>query len=186
MKKIILTYLGCVALWACDVPKPTQNKITQFFDIAQFTQQQINILIARQRAQPDWRVHKTIHHNSQTESHELAIKDWNKELALFQQTNLNKPTLLDAYRMDTLRDEITQDIQRIRYIANADNIYTQAVDIQYKAQQPYSISIINKSHNTIYTNEQYLEYISDKGYKIVQKQRIWGWRSDEFTVEATF
>lgn len=188
MKISHLICLGSLWLVGCQLPTPSARVATElhFFDVSNFFHQQIQLLTTRHNENKDWLIHKTIQHNNKSESHEIRINNWYKELALFQQTNINKPTLIDAYRIDTLRDNATHAILRISYIALKNDITTQAIDIQYKNQQPYSISIINKSQNTVYTSEQYLEYIADKGYKVVQKQRIWGWRSDEFTIEATF
>lgn len=120
---------------------------------------------------------KTIQHNQKKESKTLQIKDWGQELSIFATIGLDNPKIRDKYKIDTLPNSI-------RFQALTKDVPVQAADIQMEAGQIRQLNVALHTQNLISDTQQFLTYEPQKGYIIVQTQKIWGGETTETRIET--
>jgi hypothetical protein len=120
---------------------------------------------------------KTIAHNDKKETKTLQIKDWGQELSIFASVGLDNPKIRDKYKIDTLPNSI-------RFQALTKEVVVQAADIQRENGQIRQINFALHTQNLISDTQQFLTYEPQKGYIIVQTQKIWGGESTQTRIET--
>ncbi|MBB6609641.1 hypothetical protein H7F15_01190 [Pontibacter sp. Tf4] len=85
--------IALVALVACEQPVPRNSSADGTFDVAGYVQQEIQRLQTRQPA-----VLKSVRtENEPAETIQLERVEWAEELAVFEEADINKPTLKEYY-----------------------------------------------------------------------------------------
>ncbi|EHQ29876.1 hypothetical protein Mucpa_5809 [Mucilaginibacter paludis DSM 18603] len=108
---------------------------------------------------------KTVNYNNQPEEKDVAIKNWQRELALFTESDINKPSWRDSYKKTANNDSIV-------YRAVDTNLNTRYISIHLKAKQVSGIRIVNFTKNLLYQTKENLSYYPDSLYKIEKHQSV--------------
>ncbi len=133
------------------------------------------------------KVDKKVTLNKASENKTATTIDWEKELSLFANSDINKAAWSDQYQVDTIK-ELGKVI--VEYKAKNENLKTQSIQLTYpnstSAASPNKIAIVNQTHNAIYKHLERLTYETNKSYVIDTKQSVLGMQPDEMLIEGRF
>lgn len=113
-------------------------------------------------------VEKTVTTAGETESRTDSVANWEKELSLFIQANINRPNYKDVYKQST---EETHGGKVVTYSAISEDLDIQEVRMKYKGEYCEEVYIRKKLQNQVYESFQELIYEPGKSYTIRSKQR---------------
>lgn len=149
-------------LWGCSKPSvtETQAKDTYFFDLKGFFHNEEERLNSGGKP-----VKKTVSKNDVMEEKRVTI-DWQRELELFRESDINKPAWKHSYRTVSKGNTIA-------YIAKDNSLKTRSVRIEQGSDGKIRhIQIINKTSNFLYSSVEKLNYFPDSAYSIEKEQSV--------------
>lgn len=158
------------------VTDPDQPAI--FFDLAAFFEKEVAHL--EERAP---KLDKTIQHNDTTERRVVEVEDWAGELRFFSNIDINKPSWMDQYQVDTLKEPYGY---QIKYSALNKDLVTQELAIQIVDGQVTFINAIQLIDNQVYQSQRFLEYKPRSYYKIKQLQDVALLSPNDYTIQAMY
>ncbi|MFT5646945.1 MAG: hypothetical protein ACI976_001631 [Aureispira sp.] len=179
-KFFILLYLT-IYVSACNVPtiQETNRQQTTFFDLKGFFKEEAKYL-----KEQGVKIQKTIQHNQTKETQTALPKDWEKELLLFSESDLNKPSWKDKYVLDST--DRGNGLTLLHYKAIDENLSIQVLDVELKGEAVHSVLIVKKIANQVYESQQHLTYIPRKSYSIKKSQEVTLFDKDDYTIEAKY
>lgn len=181
MLKYILGIL--ILLYSCNSnhtsnssPKP---KELYFFDLAGFFNQEIQHLNEAQV-----KASKKVQYNEKEDVLQNQKLDYEKELAVFVHSDINKLSWREKYQVDTLKEGT--EIRSITYKALDDQLKTRKIAIAFSQNQVAQIAIQNHLKSIMANTWQNLEYVPGKGYQVhgTQQMRLAG--KDKMGIEVEF
>ncbi|HET8829000.1 MAG TPA: hypothetical protein VFM79_06645 [Pelobium sp.] len=139
---------------------PVEQEQTQkyFFDIDGYFKQQASSL----NRTP---VIKTVSKNKVAETKTIVVENWEQELQLFMECDINKPAWKDSYRRDSSSNILT-------YTATDPELRVRNIKIDFRGQLPQKIEINTKSKNLLYHTTEKLIFIPDSIYEITKHQKV--------------
>lgn len=159
MYKLIYVFLISF-LTACQTSSVQQQTLV-YPDIKGFFKTEI----ARLNKQKPF-IKKTIHLNKENETKSISNIQWEEELSLFLESDINKPAFKGLYLLK-------KDGQEEIYTAQNVKMRTREIKILRNPKNTIQrISITNHTENTLYTTDEYLEYCPDSVYQIVKRQEV--------------
>lgn len=184
MDKLTL-FLLILFLGACTskqhAPIAEGRKASSFFDLEIYFQQEA----ARLHAQ-SYRLKKRLKIDNIQEEQILETVNFEEELAVFSRLNINQPTWLDKYTVDSIFGG-TQQLEAIEYFAIDTMMKTRKIIIQYDSlSEVKEITIRNKSYSFIMNSREWLNYYPNKGYSIETKQDILFFDDKDILLEAMY
>lgn len=108
---------------------------------------------------------KTVTHNGVTESKEVKIDNWARELSLFSESDINKPAWRDSYTVQTTPTMVI-------YTATDDDLKTRGIIVNKTGDKVKYIVIYNYTKNILYYTKEKLTYMPDSIYKIEKTQHV--------------
>lgn len=146
--------VACGSKESNDTPK-------EYFDIQGYFTQEAERL---QKQNPV--VKKTVWQNSQPETKQLQLADWQTELELFSESDINKAAWKDSYRV--VKKGLTTE-----YTSLDKDLRTQKVLVRFSdGSTVKQISILNRTSNPLYSSREQLDYFPDSLYKIAKHQDV--------------
>ena len=109
---IILLSIAAIFFSSCNLVPEKENaalKNNEYFNIAEFIDHQIDLLDSL-----DIKLSKTVMLNNEKETRMLRQIDWNKELGLFKELNVNKLSVRDRYKEEILYDPVPDFIGMVK------------------------------------------------------------------------
>ena len=185
MPKINIKALACglVLMTAACQTRPAevrQNVTSQFFfDLKGYFEKEAERLNA---AQP--RLKKTVAVNGKSEEKTLTEQDYEKELAVFLNADINRPAWLDQYQIDSTLT--TGRLQSIRYRATSPKLQVQEIRIAFDQGKVSEIIIDKKADNIVAGSTQHLEYRPETGYQIRSLQETAIAKGKELSISVRF
>lgn len=168
IQKTSLFLLSLLIFSACQQEKVLINKASDhFFDLPAYFQTEAERLSKIEGLT----VQKTVLLDGRSESKELQIEDWNKELALFAKIQIHSPTQREKYRVDSSFMD-NEDLKIVHYQSEDKKASAKSVQLFYKNNKLKKIEIVTHSENEVYTAEQQLVYEADKGFSIEKNQKV--------------
>jgi hypothetical protein len=141
-----------------------QEHTHQYFDMVSFTKNQIDVL-----GKTSCKVKKDLLSNDLKQSKDLAEVDWQQELGLFLEIDLNKPVLRDMYLVNNSKD-------MVEYTATDKKFKVQYLAIKGTAENPTEINANLTDENQLYQTKKELQMKFENGklvaYKIAGQQKI--------------
>ncbi|TKB96800.1 hypothetical protein [Pedobacter cryophilus] len=110
-------------------------------------------------------INKSVSKNNIEETQNLTIKNWNQELALFIESDINKAAWKDSYIKDSTATKTT-------YTANDEDLRTQKIELFFENGILAKIKINSKVDNLLYQTKEDLEFIPDSAYSIKKYQKV--------------
>lgn len=171
----VLTFLcGLLLLGACQEPEkktisPVNNK---YFDVPGFIREQVTLLQARKPTAV-----KTVQEaGKQIETKTLQNPNWNKELEVFAELDLNKPAFRNSYNItrQTNSDGAVTEIYQKKPDTDGD---IQSLTVTKSAnQQVQAIRAVRQSSNMLLTSSTEMQLLCDTktGTSYVRSFRISG------------
>ncbi len=173
------------AATACQSPlqEEPQNAVTAaapvFFDLKGYMSEQVEGLKA---SKP--RVKKRVSINGKSEEQLSDDINFEEELAIFINSDINKPAWSDKYSKDSSFSG--GQLQNIRYLAKEENLKTQMMQVSFSGSAVSKIELKNRASAAIVTAEETMTYTPGKGYSIIYKEMPVLAEAKNFTVEAVF
>lgn len=146
--------------------------LTKEFDFPSFFQQEIGLL---NTLQPQ--VDKTVIKDSTSETKNLVIEDWNKELSSFLSIDLNKPAYRGAYQKDSADNVVI-------YTFTDSTLDLSSIRVVYKDHIPATLMIKKETKNLLYDTKESLEYVRGKRYSIDKRQNVKILGSHQYKIEG--
>lgn len=168
----IATALAIFLFSSCKPENLKKGAVKEYFDIKGYFESSIAQLKKRHN-----RVSKTVVHNGTSESKVVEISNWDTELALFTEADINKPAWKRSYaKQDSAGTTI--------YTAKEPGLKTRRIVISKTKQGIIKqIAIYNEVNNVLYNTRETLNYFPDSAYSIdkYQKVRLLGANSYKIT-----
>ncbi|MGB4397769.1 MAG: hypothetical protein WBJ10_00265 [Daejeonella sp.] len=152
--------LACLLFAACSGTEQVREQ-KKYYDIKEFFSAEIKRL-----EKQDASVNKTVSRNGVSETKANFTPSWATELALFTDSDINKPAWRDSYN-------IQSDSLSTSYTTLDNDLRTKSIHIKKDNTGKLSeIRIVNSTSNYLYNSTEELHYIPDSLYRIVKKQDV--------------
>ena len=179
MKKILLAFT-ILSLFAACKGKTEGAKdadATRFFDVKGFFNGEIKRL-----TEGAVKIEKTVTIAGKAETKIIEKADFEKELALFVASDINKPAWRDKYRVEKTAGRSLES-----FIAKDDDLKTKRLDIyRFPPNGVTQIQIINSDESSVTESQQSLHYDIGKGYSIETFQQFLGSDSSKIKINVVF
>lgn len=179
MKKIVLAFT-LISLFAACKGKTNASKegdATRFFDVKGFFNGEIKRL-----TEGGIKIEKTVTIAGKTETKIIEKADFEKELALFLASDINKPAWRDKYRIEKTAGRSLES-----FLAIDDDLKTKRLDIyRFPPNGVTQIKIVNSDESSVTESQQSLDYDIGKGYSIETFQQFLGSDSSKIRIDVVF
>ncbi|OJJ21145.1 hypothetical protein BKI52_11290 [marine bacterium AO1-C] len=160
-----------LGLAACENPNQTNNASKTYFDLRGFMQTQITYL---KKNNP--KVKKTILNEGKPMTKDVTIKDWEKELRMFVNADINKAALIGTYTTKKNGNSVTYTSKESK-----NTVQSMTVALDDSKKQAKSIVIVAGNENLLFSSGTQLKLYCKKavndqysiaGYEIKGFQKI--------------
>ena len=180
MKNLFFLILSLLALSSCSPESGSSNTSDKaFFDLGDYFTKQYQSLQSKKSVQ------KTTSINGVKETQTVADIDFEQELVVFVESDINRTSWMDKYQADSTFNASRQ-LLKIEYTALDEKLRTKKVVVTYTEGIVENISIRNASKNIITDAEQILDYSPTRGYKISSRQKVIFSPEKQLGVEVVF
>ncbi|UKT62443.1 hypothetical protein [Pedobacter mucosus] len=171
MVKKIIFLVFAIGLISCNQRKEAEaNTKLLYFDIKGFFKNEINRL---QRLKPS--VDKTVSINGSIENKKIVIQDWNKELAIFLNADINKTSWKGSFT--TYRKN-----ESAIYKSASKKIPVKKISVVKENSIIKKIEILIAYKNILYQSNDTLIYYPDSLYEIKKEQDIRFLKKKKFVI----
>lgn len=160
-----VVFIGLIGNFSCadsaTAPVSDKSKVNPYFSLEDFFIGETSRLTKLVSA-----VEKKVSRNGISEEKHVQIDDWKNELALFIDSDINKPAWQTSYRIDSTRLSLS-------YTSIDPELRTQKITIdKYESGQVKHIAITNRVSNMLYQTTEQLDYYPDSLYQINKQQQV--------------
>jgi len=165
----MLCSTGCASDSATSTSADTKAKADTpkaFFDIDGYFDAEINALNSS-----TLKLKKDAKIDGKSESQTIEKPNWNTELKLFKDSDINKIAWVDKYSTEKKSNSIV-------YTTADSTLTTKRIQIDYKSavtdnfEDVVSILIINNTENVLYSSSEFLTYTPKSSISIIRNQQI--------------
>jgi hypothetical protein len=161
MRNLLFLLLTVLFFGGCNSSAPEkQRSVLEYFDLKGYIGKE-----TRRLRQLNPEVDKTVMVDNVVEHKKLKIANWQKELSVFSDADINKSAWKGLFRLHKAKDSET-------YISDNEKVPVKSLVIRYKAGRIYKIEVLNSSSNILYTSNDTLSYFPDSLYGIKKTQHI--------------
>jgi len=154
-------YVFAFVFFSCNQRKESEaNTDFLYFDVKGYFAKEITHL---QQLKP--LVKKSVSINGATESKDLVIKDWNKELAVFVDADINKTSWKGSF-------VASKNDSQENYTSSSKRIPVKKIVIEKQGNNIKKVEIFISNKNLLYTSNDTLTYYPDSLYLIKKQQKI--------------
>jgi hypothetical protein len=147
-----------LVLASCTTEKVTERR---YVDLKGFVTEEVSRL-----GKSKTKVNKTVSRNGSSESKESISPDWDTELSLFSESDINKPAWSNSY-------VVSENNNSTSYTATDSKLRTRSILIRKNRDGGIAqLSIVNSTKNYLYSSSEELLYIPDSLYQIIKKQDV--------------
>ena len=124
--------------------------------------------------------------NGKTEEVHFDKVNWEKELEVFKEGDINKPAWQGFYRVDSTN--IGGKVAGVKFTCIRPEMRVRSMNVLFDMarERVEQIEIVLKTDNSLYRSERIMTYRPAEGYKIEGGQDILFFEEDFFSVEARF
>ncbi|MEM6700373.1 MAG: hypothetical protein AAF599_18355, partial [Bacteroidota bacterium] len=152
-----------------------------YFDLQKFFEQQINTT----RAQ-NFDYLKKITINDAIEENQFDTLNINEELNIFIKNNINRPSLIGRYEVDSILNN-QQQLTALNYRTLDEKLPVKTLDIQFdKQQQVAKIEVKTANESRLIDVQSTAIYQPNKGYKINNHQEIMLFGAQDMEIEVEY
>ena len=124
-------------------------------------------------------IDKTVMVNQEQEQKKLKIADWQKELSIFSDADINKSAWQGLFKISKGKDAET-------YLSNDEKVPVKSLRINYKNGKIYGIEILISNANSLYTSNDTLSYFPDSLYQVKKTQHITLLKQKSYLITGKF
>jgi len=176
----IVFFSGLLLLLSCQPSEKQANKVSPFFDLATFFEQEIESLGT------DRPIKKTILLNDKTEILNLDRWDPRPELEGFKELHINRPAWRDQYQVDS---SFYNDggLSRLMYTAIDSSLRIKQVEIDWTAAgEVEEVRVEKYIKNLVVLFHQKLRYNPGRGYWLWRAQKVPLSKRSEMEIELSY
>ncbi|MET4083006.1 hypothetical protein ABIB40_002973 [Pedobacter sp. UYP30] len=161
MAKKLYVLILSLAVFSCR-PEKTAKAISNnaYFDLKGYFEKEVERYNAKKPT-----VEKTVAINGKAEIKRLVIKDWQRELAIFTDADINKSAWQGAFTIEKSGSDT-------HYTSENKKIPVKEVFISNKFGKVAKVEVIIANVNLLYHSNDTLTYYPDSLYQIVKQQKI--------------
>lgn len=176
---LIFTILISIAFYSCsDIEVNTNEKI--HFSISPFIKQ-----LAKELETKNVQLLKKANLNGETDSSLVQELNWEEELSIFEEAEINKSAYIGKFTIDSLF--IDSGELEINYTTDDPKIRIKELKLlQNNAGKLERIEIRFLTNNSLYKSEQYLELLPKEGFHLNGTQKIMLFEADSFSLRGDF
>ena len=164
MKKIFFVIVSGLLFISCSNQSTTvQDSEKPFYDLKTFIGEEANRLNQEKVIYV-----KTISIDGEEERIEIESINWQKELEIFSQSDINRKDWFHKYSIDSTKNEESLTIE---YEANSPKLKIRLLRIQLEDSLVKKIEIRKYVKSLVNTSEEFLTYYPEKGYLLNRKQK---------------
>jgi len=178
LKSAFGIFASILLFCACTQPEK-EYRAESYFDVPAFFDSEVSRLTTL-----GVKLVKTTRVSDKSDSLEITIPNWKRELALFRKVNLNVPALAGKYQ---ITKEFSDSLNTTRYVLPEGMNGTVELRISENAKgniQRLECRIVETS--TLTTHTEYWTYIPDSGYAYAGSDRIRGISSNTYFISGRF
>lgn len=169
--------LICAGSCAPNQEEIQQPSVDPFFDVDSFFREEIAVWDSLQPT-----VTKQVLFDGVEEVGEFDSLDYDTQLRVFLDSDINKPAWFDKYRIDTIREEGRG--YRVQYTSLSPKLRVQKLEVQWREGEPVAIHVEKATRSLLETLEQNLTYQTGEGFTLEMLQkRLWG-KTTRTTIEV--
>lgn len=150
-----------------------------FFDLNSYFNEQIERL---QTQQPE--VRKTVTFDGETETLELDSLDYERELEVFLNADLNRASWWDKYTIDSSRTD--GRLASIVYTAQEEDLRVKKLRIEFEKEEVSRIEVESSTKGPTGSRKQSLLFEPEQGYRIHTQQKVVFSKPREMEIEVRF
>ncbi|PYF69507.1 hypothetical protein [Pedobacter nutrimenti] len=175
MRKITFLISLSLCFTACQNQDEVKRQAAQtYFDLKGYFVQESSRL---NKLNPQ--ISKTVMVNGAAESKDLHIKDWNAELTVFSDADINKTAWQGLFK-------VSKQGQREFYKSDQDKVAVKALEVFRKNNKVSGLRILLHTKNYLYNSVDTLEYYPDSLYRISKTQNIKLLNSKAYRITGKF
>lgn len=174
MRRLFLLSGILLCLLACNPTETTQQNTLNYFDLKGYFEREGLRMNKRSPL-----LTKTVEVNEQTETKKIRIADWGKEFSVFKDADINRNAWKGLFGV---KKTDAQDI----YTSDNEKVPVKEVIINKENGKIYSIRILIKYSNVLYSSVDTLSYYPDSLYQIKKKQKIRLLSEKKYTISGRF
>ena len=160
MRKLLFLLL-IFLLGACSSgTQQKKSRALQYFDLKNYIAKE-----ARRLTLLNPEIDKYVEVNHSGEHKKLKITDWQKELSVFSDADINKSAWQGLFKLNSDKDVKT-------YISDNEKVPVKSLSIRYKNGKISSLKILISTVNSLYTSNDTLSYFPDSLYEVKKTQHI--------------
>ena len=176
---------GFIALisFSCSFEKntpPDENALLSgFFDVQSYFRNEISRL---NKEQPS--ITKRIELEGQLENIQKKGLDYERELQVFVNSDINRVSWKEKYKVDSIFQEAK--LVKIRYEAIDTTLKTKLLEVEFEKTEVRSVKIHNATRSIVAQTNQILQYHPTEGYSIENEQKILFSKTRKLFLEVNF
>lgn len=178
-----LAFFGLLLFFGCQSQTEQTPQQTAFdpnyFDLKGYFEQEIDRL-----QQANMTVRKRVTINDQSEEKTLDTLDFEQELEVFVESDINEPDWLDKYQVDSSFQD--NQLTKLEYQALDEQLRTRRLEIAFANDQVKRIDVQKGGKSQVAGSEQRLTYLPDSGYTITSRQYTILSKDDSLRIEVRF
>ena len=140
-------------------------EVKNYFDLKGFFEKEKERLAGQQNFK------KTVIVNGEAEVNETAEIDFEKELTIFSNSDINRPAWSDKYSVDSVFNE-KKELVHLGYETSDKKLRTRKIAVDFDGGAVSKIQIENMTSTAIANAQQSLTYEPAKGYSIESRQNV--------------
>lgn len=160
MRKMLLLPAALLFFYGCKPPKEEQKRSLNYFDLkGYFAKEAVRL----NKNNPG--VTKTVVVNGASETKQIMLADWQKELAAFSDVDINRSAWAGLF-------SVKKDNDHELYTSDDEKVPVKEVLLFKKNKKLYGIRVLVKNTNILYSSSDTLSYYPDSIYEVKKKQHI--------------
>lgn len=168
-------FLVILFFGACNSAGPKkQSSALQYFDLKGYIVKESIRL-----KQLNTSIEKTVVVNNAAEQKKIKIADWQKELSVFTDADINKSAWQGLFQSHKEKDAEV-------YVSNDDKVPVKSLTVSYKLGKVTGISILISNANSLYTSNDTLSYFPDSLYQVKKTQHITLLKEKNYRITGRF
>ena len=160
---ILMCSFGCAEISPQKAAK--QLSVKKYFDLEKYFQTEVERLTGRES------LVKITTINGLEEEQTVKKIDFEKELAIFSKSDINRPAWSDKYIIDSIFNE-KGGLVELHYLAKDEKLRTRRISIKLDSAVVSKIEIENATSTFVANNRQSLLYLPGEGYIIESSQKV--------------
>ena len=175
MIKNLYIVVFALALLSCNQREESKaNTDLTYFDLKGYFGKEISRL-----KEAKAKVNKTVSINGIEENKTVLINDWDKELAIFVNADINKNSWKGSFNVNRKGEVDT-------YTTNNKKIPIKKISVTHQFSRVNKVEIIINNKNILFESQDTLTYLPDELYQIKKQQKIRFLATKNYGVMARF